>query len=304
MLIIVLCGATLLAFVFSNLSPTDPAEAFVRRTTSNPSQEQIAIVREEMGLNKPLAEQYFSWIGKTLQGDLGISLRTRVPVAKELPNTLFATLGLAGMAMIFVALFTVPISIYAAARKGGPFDQAARIITILGMSLPNFWIGCMLLVFFAIIIPIFKVVDFGSVKSTVLPALALAVPITATSIRVLRSSLISGYQSDFVTYARALGLPESKINRMVLKDSIPPMITLFFQQFGFALAGSAAVEGVFSWPGIGSYMVSGILARDLPVINASVLVIAVLFVLINFAADMINLVVCRDMERGKEGYRA
>lgn len=303
MLIIVLCGATLLAFLFSNLSPTDPAEAFVRRTTSNPTQEQIAVVREEMGLNKPLSEQYFSWIGNALQGDLGISLRTRIPVAEELPGPLFATLSLAGMAALFAVIFTVPNSIYAAAHKEGAFDQVTKVTTILGMSLPNFWIGSMLLVLFAVALPIFNVVDFGSIRSTILPALALGVPIAAASIRVLRSNLISSYQSDFVTYARALGLPESKINRMVLKDSLPPMITLLFQQFGFTIAGSAAVEGVFSWPGIGSYMVSGILARDLPVINASVLVIAVLFVLINFAADMINLAISRDMESGKEGFR-
>lgn len=301
-LIIVLCGATLLTFLFSNLSPTDPAEAFVRRTTSNPTQEQIAIVREEMGLNKPLAEQYFSWIGNALQSNLGLSLRTRIPVAQELPSTLIATLSLAGMATLFAVVFTIPISVYAASHKEGSFDQTTKVATILGMSLPNFWVGSMLLVLFAVTLPIFNVVDFGNIKSTILPALALAIPIAAASIRVLRSNLISSYQSDFVTYARALGLPESKINAMVLKDSLPPMITLFFQQFGFTLAGSAAVEGVFSWPGIGSYMVSGILARDIPVINASVLVIAVLFVLINFAADMINLAISRNTESGREGF--
>lgn len=302
LLIIVLCGATLLAFLFSNLSPTDPAEAFVRRTTSNPTQEQIAIVREEMGLNKPLPEQYFSWIGKTLQGDLGMSLRTRIPIAQELPGALFATLGLAAMATFFSALFAIPVSVHAASHKDGAFDQGTKAASILGISLPDFWVGSMLLVVFAVILPIFKVVDFGSIKSTILPALALSIPMAAASIRVLRSSLISSYQSDFVTYARALGLPEARINKMVLKDAIPPMITLFFQQFGFTLAGSAAIEGVFSWPGIGSYMVSGILARDIPVINASVFVVAVLFVLLNFAADMINLAISHDLEKGKDGF--
>jgi len=243
MLVIVLCGVTLLSFFFANLSPTDPAEAFVRRTTSNPTPEQVEIVRQEMGLDRPFMEQYLTWIGKALKGDFGTSLLTRMPVANELPGVFMATLGLAAMAMLFTILMTVPVSIFTAANKGGLFDQVTRVVTILGISLPNFWIGCMLIVLFAIIIPIFKVVDFGSIKSTVLPALALAIPISASGIRMFRSSLISSYQSDFVVYARARGLPESKVRRIVLKHSLPPMITLLFQQFGFALAGSATVEG-------------------------------------------------------------
>lgn len=303
-LLLVLICVSLLSFVFANISPVDPAEAFAQRTLSRPTAEQIEQIRQEMGLNKPFFEQYFLWSAHVLQGNWGTSLLTRTPVSAELPGKFVATLQIVLLSMLFTVLIAVPLSIVSAARKNGAFDQMTRVGTIVGLSLPNFWIGFMLLVLFAVTIPIFKIADYGNFKSLILPALALAIPMASSAIRVFRSNLIRSYQCDFVTYARSRGLPENKITVMILKHAMPPMITMLFQYFGYALAGSATVEAVFSWPGIGSYLVKAIIGHDLPSINACVLLIAVLFVLLNFASELINLAIHPIMSASREGYHA
>lgn len=303
-LVLILIGVSLLSFFFSSISPVDPAEAYARRTLSRPTAEQVEEIRREMGLDKPFYEQYFSWTAHILQGDFGTSLLTGRPVSTELPGKFSATLHVVLLSMLFTALLTVPLSVVSAARKNGIFDQATRVGTIVGLSLPNFWIGFMLLVLFAVTVPVFKIVDYGNFRSLILPALALAIPMASSAIRVFRSNLIHSYQCDFVTYARSRGLPERKITGMALKHALPPMVTMMFQYFGYALAGSAMVEAVFSWPGIGSYLVKAIIGRDLPAINACVLLIAVVFVLVNFAAELINLAIHPAMNASREGYRA
>ena len=303
-LVLVLIGVSLLSFVFANISPVDPAEAFAQRTLSRPTAEQVEEIRREMGLDQPFYKQYFSWAAHVLRGDFGISLLTKAPVSTELPGKFMATFHLVLLSMLFTILLTVPLSVVSAARKNGIFDQVIRVGTIFGLSLPNFWVGFMLLVLFAVTIPIFKIMDYGNFKSLILPALTLAIPMASSAIRVFRSNLIRSYQCDFVTYARSRGLPERKITGMVLKHAMPPMVTMLFQYFGYALAGSAMVEAVFSWPGIGSYLVKAIVGRDLPGINACVLLIAVLFVLVNFVAELINLAIHPSMNASREGYHA
>ncbi|SHN70538.1 ABC transporter permease [Desulfitobacterium chlororespirans] len=290
-LLLILLGVSLLSFVFSHISPVDPAEALAQRTLSRPTAEQIAQLRQEMGLDKPLWVQYFSWLTQALGGDFGTSLLTGRPVLTEVAGKLTATFPLVLLSMAFTLLITLPVSIASAVRKNGLFDQAARIGTIVGLSLPNFWLGFMLLALFAVSLPLFKVVEYGNLRSLILPALALAIPMACSFIRVFRSNLIRSYQADFITYARACGLPERKITALALKSALPPMVTLFFQSFGYTLAGSAMVEAVFSWPGIGSYLVQAIIGRDLPGINACVLIFATFFVLLNFAAELINLAI-------------
>ncbi len=288
-LVVVLLGVTAMSFLFVNLSPVDPAEALAQRMFTRPTQEQVTEIRSNLGLDKPLGLQYINWVGNALRGDFGTSLISRKPVRESIGGALSATMGIVLLAMLFSVLFTVPASILSALRKNGAFDKSVHFLSIIGISLPNYWLGFMLLIVFAVAIPLFKVSDFGSIKGHILPALALSIPVTASGIRVFRSSLLSGYHCDFVTYARARGLPEGKIAAMVVKYSLPPMVTLFAQNFGFLLGGSATVEAVFSWPGIGSLLIEAIMGRDLPVINGCVLIIAVIFVLVNFAADIINL---------------
>ena len=249
LLLIVLFGVTILTFVYTNLSPVDAAEALAVRRYSRPTAEQIELVREELG--QP-------------------------------------TLIMAVLALLFSTVICIPLGVLSASRKGGLADKSIYLFGIICMSLPNYWIGFMLLLAFAVYLPIFSIMGADSLKDFVLPALALAIPTSAGTIRVFRSSLLDGYNSDFVLYARARGVSEWKIANMVSRFALPPLITMLAQSFGFMIAGSSMVESVFSIPGLGSMLVTALNARDTITINACVLLTAVIFVLVNFLADCLN----------------
>ncbi len=288
-LIIVLIGVTILSFIFSNISSVDPAEAFARRTILNPTTEQVENLREEMGFNLPVHIQYLNWLRNCIKGDLGISLLTKNPVIYDISKKLPATLSIVSLAFLWIIAITLPVSILSALSKDNFFDHIMRMITIIGISIPNFWLGFLMLVVFAIAIPIFDVVAYGDFKGLILPSLTLAIPIASSSIRLLRATILSNMNKDFVIYARARGISRNNIIcKHILKNSMPPMVTVFCQNIGYMIAGSAIVENVFSWPGIGRHLVDAIIARDLPTINACVLVIAIIFVLLNLFADVLN----------------
>lgn len=289
-LIIVLIGVTVLTFIFSNISTVDPAEAFARRNILNPTPMQIEELREEMGLNLPVYRQYFHWMGESMKGNLGISLLTKNPVSADIAKKMPATLSIVGVAFFWIIVITLPISILSAVKQNGVFDHVARVVTIFGISMPNFWLGFIMLIAFAVVVPIFNVVDYGNFKSIILPSLTLAIPVISSSIRLFRATILLNMNKDFVTYAKARGISKTNIIwKHILKNSLPPMITLMCQNLGYMIAGSAIVESVFSWPGIGSHLVEAIVGRDLPTINGCVLVIAVIFVLSNLFADVVNI---------------
>ena len=291
-LFIVLIGVTMLSFIFSNISSVDPAEALARRSMLSPTPRQIEEIRKEMGLNLPIYQQYLNWLWGALRGELGISLLTRNPVTADLAEKLPATFLIVGLASLWIIIITVPLSILSALKKGSFFDHTLRMITIFGISIPNFWLGFILLVAFAIMLPFFKVVDYGNFKSLILPSFTIAIPMASSSIRLLRATILANMNKDFVIYAKARGISNNRIIwQHVLKNSLPPMITVFCQYLGYMVAGSAIVETVFSWPGIGSHLVNAIIGRDLPTINGCVLVIAVLFVFFNLLADLVNSVI-------------
>ncbi len=299
-LVVVLFGVTIMSFLFVNLSPVDPAEALAQRIYTRPTAEQIMEVRENIGSDKPLPVQYISWVSNATRGDFGISLLSKKPVMQSVGSAFGATLQIVLLAMLISTLLLVPASVISAAKKNGIFDGTTHFLGIIGISLPNYWIGFLLLIVFAVCLPIFKVSDYGSFKGLILPAVSLAIPIAASGIRVFRSVLIKAYHCDFVAYARARGLSERKIAKMVTLYSLPPIVTMTAQNFGFLLAGSATVEAVFSWPGIGSLLIESITGRDLPVINAIVLIAAVVFVVVNFAADLINIGISPAIRAGGE----
>lgn len=288
-LAVVLFGVTLLSFLLASISPVDPAEAYALRVTQQPTPEQIAAIRVELGLHLPLHQQYFRWVGNLLQGDLGISYLTKKPVLSDIAEKLPVTLQLVGLALVWVALVTVPIGILTALKPGTLFDQAVRWATILGISLPSFWLGFLLLLLFTLILPVFQVVNAGTLGSLILPSLTLAVPAESAFIRLFRATLLSNLNKDYVVYARARGIRQSRIVWVhVVKNSLPPLITLFCQYVGLLVTGSAVVESLFSLPGIGMHLVNASMARDLPTVNGCVLVIALIFVLTRTAAELIN----------------
>lgn len=287
--IIVLIVITFLSFIISNISPVDPAEAFLRRSIQNVSEKQIQELREEMGLDLPIYRQYFEWISNALCGDFGESLVSKKPVIEEIAKRFPATLILVGAALLMVVIITVPIGVLCAVYKDSIFDNLIRVITILGISIPNFWLGFMLLFLFGVCLKLVPIVGYGSMKNVILPSATLAVAIAASSIRLLRSNILENMNKDYVIYARARGISKRKIIwKHILINAMPPMVTLFGQTIGYMIGGTAIVESVFSWPGIGSYAVDAIFARDLPVINAYVLIMAAIFVICNSLADIVN----------------
>ena len=246
LLLIVLFGGTILTFVYTNLSPVDAAEALAVRRYSRPTAEQIELVREELGLDKPILQQYGSWLWNALHGDFGNSYNTGRSIVEELTASIQPTLIMAVLALLFSTVICIPLGVLSASRKGGLADKSIYLFGIICMSLPNYWIGFMLLLAFAVYLPIFSIMGADSLKDFVLPALALAIPTSAGTIRVFRSSLLDGYNSDFVLYARARGVSEWKIANMVSRFALPPLITMLAQSFGFMIAGSSMVESVFS----------------------------------------------------------
>ena len=301
-LVVVLFGVTLLTFFYTSLSPVDAAQALAVRRYSRPTEEQVVEVRHELGLDQPLIKQYTDWLGKAVHGDFGNSYNTGRPIIEELTASMKPTLKLAAAALLFTALLSIPLGVLSAARKGGFSDKTIYLFGIVCMSVPNYWIGFMLMIAFAVNIPLFSIMGAENWKDFVLPSLAVAIPTAAANIRVFRSSLLDGYNSDFVLYARARGVSERKIAGMVSRYALPPLVTLLGQSFGFTIAGSAMIEFVFSIPGVGSMLVSALSARDTVTVNACVLVIAVIFVVVNFIAEIINAILNPKEQKKESAY--
>ena len=288
MLTAVLFGVTLLTFFYTSLSPVDAGQALAVRRYTRPTEEQVTQVRHELGLDQPLAKQYTDWLGRALRGDFGNSYNTGKPIIGELTASLKPTVTLALLSLLFTVLLSIPLGVLSASRKGGFADKTIYLFGIVCMSVPNYWIGFMLMLAFAVQLPWFGIMGAENLKDFVLPSLAAAIPTAAANIRVFRSSLLDGYNSDFVMYARARGISEQKIAGMVSRYALPPLVTLLGQSFGFTIAGSAMIEFVFSIPGVGSMLVTALGSRDTVTVNACVLVIAVIFVAVNFLAEVIN----------------
>jgi ABC-type dipeptide/oligopeptide/nickel transport system permease component len=215
---------------------------------------------------------------------------TRKPVARDIAERLPLTLKLSGLALLLVAAASAPAAAVCAARKNGVFDHVTRGVTVIGLSVPNFWLGFLLLLVFAVIFPVFKVVETGGgLRALILPAAALAVPIASSCVRVFRATILSEMNKDYVIYAAARGLSPGRVLwAHVMKNAFPPMLTMLCQYFGYLLAGCAVLEKIFSLKGLGSYLADAVLGRDLPAINGCVLVVALIFVAANTFADLVN----------------
>lgn len=228
--IIVLFGVVTLSFCLQLFTGTDPAEIIVRKSNVFATEEQIQAVRVELGLDAPFHMRYLDYIKGVLTGDLGTAITNRQLVIENIKAALPVTCMLVVMAMLWVIIFTVLIAAISVIRKGGIFDNAARIVCIIGICVPSFWLALVLLTAFAVKIPIFSVISDGSFKSLILPSVAMAVPIICISVRVLRASILNELKSDYVTYAKARGFSNSQIvYGEVLRNALPSAITLFAQ---------------------------------------------------------------------------
>lgn len=281
----VLLGVATLVFALMHLIPGDPAQAMLGETAA---EEDVAALRARLGLDRPLPEQYGSFLIGAMGGDLGASLRTGEPVADAIVARLPATLELAVAAMLVALGVAIPLGILAAVRHGTLVDHGATALALVGVSIPNFWLGPLLAIVFAVELGWFPVSGRGTVAHLVLPAVTLGTALTAVLARMTRASLVEELRKPYVQAARARGVSRTRaVLRHALPNSLIPVVTLVGLQFGAVLAGAVITETIFAWPGIGRLLIQSIGFRDYPMVQGCVLLIAVIYVGVNLAIDLV-----------------
>ncbi|MEK4076189.1 nickel ABC transporter permease subunit NikB [Paenibacillus sp. FSL M7-0656] len=283
--------ATLVTFALIHISPVDPAEAYLTAAHIYPTPELLAQKRHEFGLDQPLLTQYVHTIQKIAKLDFGTSYLTNKPVWDEVKLRLPATAELAFWSMLLSALVSIPLGILAAVYKNSWIDMVSRAISYFGASIPQFWLGYLLIFFFSVKLDWLPVEGRGSWENLVLPTITLSLILIAVYTRLLRSSVLEQLQETYVQYARTRGIRERVIMlKHVLKIAISPLITGMGMSMGKLLTGTIIVEQVFSWPGFGRYFVDAIFNRDIPVIQCYVFLAACLFIVCNLLVDLVQLV--------------
>lgn len=281
----VLLGVSLAVFLMTHLVPGDPAELIVGQQATA---EDVRNVREALGLDRPLPVQYISFLEKAAVGDFGRSFRTGRPVIEEIGGRYLNTLILGSVALSLAALIGVVTGVMSGVRRQSLFDNATLLWSILSVSTPTFFLGILLLLIFGVWLSWLPLSGFSSWQHIILPAITLGAASAAVISRVMRSSLLEVLEKPYVRTARAKGLTESVVIwRHAVRNALTPVVTVVGLQLGYLLGGAVVTETVFAWPGIGRLLVQSILARDLPVVQASVLVVAVTFILVNIITDLI-----------------
>lgn len=288
-LFIVILGVTFLTFLVTQSAPSDPAEmSYISRGIA-PTEEQLALAREEMGLNEPFIVQYGKWLVKLLHGDLGESYNNGNSILQEMTRKLPHTAKLAGCTLLIVVLISFPLGIATAVHKNEWLDYVVRFTSFFGISMPGFWLGLMTMYFFGVVLKILPIVGKQDFKSMIMPLITLTIPMVCSYTRQIRVAIIEEMSNDYVTGMRSRGLSENRIlYRHVLPNAMPPIITLLGLSIGGLLGGAAIVETIFGWQGIGDMVVSAIRVRDYPVIQAYVLWMAVIYVITNLGVDIIQ----------------
>lgn len=313
-LIPVLLGVSLIVFVMLALTPGDPVQIMVGEQAISPEQE--AALRRDLGLDRPMVERFFLFVANAVQFDFGQSYYHGRPVADVIAERLPATIELSLVALIVALATAIPLGVLAAIRKNSIFDRLATVGSLLGVSLPGFWFGILLIMLFAVhlqILPVsgrigyssevptvtgFLLIDtlvagniaaFGeALRYLVLPAITLGLPMTAILMRVTRTSMLEVMRQDYITFAEAKGLPRRRVLfRHALKNALIPTVSVAAIETGSLLGGNMIVETVFGWPGLGRLVVESIFLRNYPLVQAAVLLYAVTYVLLNFVADIL-----------------
>ena len=287
-MILVLVGISFLTFILTYMAPGDPVRTMYAATGLMPSEEEMNQVREQMGLNDPVLVQYFRWLGGCLHGDFGTSYSFKKTVVELLLARLWPTLKLALLSMVIMLAVSVPLGMVSAVYKNKWIDYLVRGITFFGISIPNFWVGLMLMLVFCVMFKIFPVIcSGGDLQSLILPAVTLAIAMSAKYTRQVRTAVLEELNQDYVTGARARGVKEWKILWCnVFPNSLLPLITMLGLSIGSLLGGTAVVEVIFSYPGLGNLAVSAITSYDYPVIQGYVLWVAIIYMVINLIVDL------------------
>jgi len=297
--ILVIVGVISIVFLLIHLVPGDPVEVMLGESAHAADREAL---RTALGLDLPVQEQLFNYFHGLASLDLGLSLHSQRPIVDILADRLPATLELAVYALLFAVVIAIPLGIIAAIRKGSMADVGAMSFSMLGVSIPNFWMGPILILVFSLWLGVTPVSGRGGVASVILPAVTLGTALAAILARMVRSSLLEVLNEDFVRTARAKGLPESQVIwRHAMRNAWLPVITLMGLQLGTLLGGAVITETVFSWPGLGSLLVESIQKRDYPVVQGCVLVISLAYVVVNTLTDLLYAAVDPRIRLGGDG---
>jgi peptide/nickel transport system permease protein len=289
MLVPVAVGITIIVFFMIHLIPGDPARTILG---IHATPRAIAILHQQWGLNRPLIDQYWLFMDHLVHGNLGQSLYYGVPAVGLIMSRLPATLWLIVYAAVLAVLVSVPLAMIAASRKDGLRDQVVRAVPLLGLGMPPFWVGILLIYAFAIKFRLFPVSGYGTgfgghLHAMFLPALTVAIALAPVVIRSLRASMLNVLGAEYITTARSKGVPARRLFlRHVLRNAVIPAVTVLGINIGFLIGGTVIIENVFAIPGIGQLMLNSIFERDFPVVQGVTLVFGILVVLVNLLADM------------------
>ena len=286
---LVLLGISFVTFSLIMLAPGDIArQMIVGNEDIMVSQAEIEALRLELGLDKPFIFQYLDWLGRALRGDLGFSYMVKKPVIEELMHRLPATIYLSLASLLFMLVISLPAGIYSAVKKDSIFDNCVRGLTFIGISIPGFWLGLILLWIFGLKLGLLPIVG-GEVtlENIILPAITLGIAMAAKYTRQIRTTVLDELNQDYVVGARARGMSERYILwQEVLRNACLPLITLLGLSLGSLLGGAAVVEMVFSWPGLGRLAIEAITYRDFQLLQGVVIWVALMYMLINLLIDI------------------
>ena len=281
----VLLGVATLVFSLIHFIPGDPALAMLGETAAP---EDVAELRSRLGLDRPLLEQYGNFLGGVVRGDLGTSLRTSQPVTEAILERIPATFELAAAAMLVAVLISIPLGIAAAVWRGTAVDHSAMTLALMGVSIPNFWLGPLLAIIFAVELGWLPVSGRGTLAHLILPAISLGAALAAILARMTRATLLEELREQYVQAARARGASRARaVVRHAFRNSLIPIVTLLGLQFGAVLTGAVITETVFAWPGIGRLLIQSIGFRDYPLVQGAILFIAVTYVGVNLLTDLL-----------------
>jgi peptide/nickel transport system permease protein len=276
-----------ISFIFIKLAPGDPVKRMLQVDEVFVTKEQIEALRDELKFHEPLYIQYWYWLKRFFQFDLGYSYITKQPVLSELLSRFPATMMLTCASLIVMILISIPLGTLSALYKNKWVDHMSRLFALVGSSIPSFWLGLLFIELFAVKLGILPSMGKGTVKHLILPSFTLGIAMSAVYVRLLRSSLLESWNEDYVKAARARGISEKRIFLFhVFRRALIPVVTIFGMSLGSLISGTVVVEVLFSYPGIGKMVVDAMIRRDYPVIQGYVLFITILIVMINIFVDV------------------
>ena len=285
--IIVVFGVSIVAFGMTYLTG-DPTEVILGAGADRMTVQQIEEFRVKMGFDRPWYVQYFDFVTKALQGDFGYSFIRHQPAFDVITERLPATIELAAFAMVISIVFSIPLGVISATKSNTPVDYLVTIVALIGQSVPSFWLGILLILLFGVTLKWLPISGSGSWQQFIMPGITLAAFSIARNMRLTRAAMLDVMQKDFVRTARAKGISENRvIYNHVLRNSLLPIVTAIGLQMGFLLGGSVITETIFGWPGVGREIVAAIGSKDFYVVQAGVIMLALIFTGVNLLVDLV-----------------